>query len=129
MNRIKPGYVTGYVIERGIYVGNRPDVMKIMLYNGRRVLVFAKSSDHEGGFNPGALVQFHCDNEAINFDCDQSPGTYYNLDFDWACRITDEATIKTFFLGARILSPNRVVSKARGFLRNMATGFRRYLTF
>lgn len=112
MNRVIHGYVTGYVVESGMYVGNRPDVMKIMLYNGRQVLVFAKSCDHEGNFNPGTLVLFHCDNEAIDFDRDQPPGTYYRLSFNWACRITDEATIKTFFLGARILNaPGRVTSK------------------
>ena len=112
MDKTKPGYVTGYVVERGIYVGSRPDVMKVMLYNGRKILVFAKPSDHEGNFNPGALVQFYCDGVVIDFDRDQPPGTYYRLSYSWACRITDEATIKTFFLGARILNaPGRVISK------------------
>ena len=93
----------GYILKTGLYVGARSDVMEIMLYNGRRVLVFGCTGDDHGRFFiPRDLVQFHCGRngaDIVDLEVDQKPGTYYKLSWDWSTRITDEETIKTFFQG------------------------------
>jgi hypothetical protein len=103
-------YFSGYVLRQGLYVDHAPDVREIMLYNGRRVLVRGPGMYTSGShrINPGDLIQFYCGHngaDIVDFDADQEPGTFYKLSWDWSDRVTDEHTISTFMIGARILEP------------------------
>ena len=118
-------HFTGYILKTGLYVGNRSDVMEIMLYNGRRVLIFGKNGDSKGNFQPGNLIEFSCGHNQfgdIDLEAEQEQGTYYRLG-DWACRIIDEETIRTFFLGAKILGASE---RLRNKIRRTARIFKSF---
>ena len=125
-------YFTAYILQTGLYLGSRSDVKEVMLYNGRRVFIFGKSGDSKGTFNPGDLIEFHCGHngaDTVDMERDQPQGEYYKLSHDWACRVTNEDTIKTFFLGARILNiPGRMTSKIKNYTRTLISWFRKLQT-
>ena len=101
-------YFAGYVTKKGMLINNVPNLMEVVLYNGRKVIIRGPAVDVQGPFNPGDLLKFYADgNEGtsnIDLERDQPEGKYYTVSYTYCSRVTDENTIRTFFIGAKIFA-------------------------
>lgn len=99
-------YFAGHLIRTGLTINGCPDIAEVMLYNGRRVMIRGPFGDEHGLFDPGSLLKFYADgNEGtsgIDLEKDQPEGGHYTVANRFCSRITDEGTIKAFFIGACI---------------------------
>jgi hypothetical protein len=103
---------TGYVVRRGVSVGPPThrvhDAMELLLYNGKKIIVRGPSYAHPDTIVPGDLIQFYygtSGHDNIDLEAQQEPDTFYDLG-KWVSRITNQETIQSFMIGARIfMSP------------------------
>ncbi len=95
---------TGLVIKTGLDYST--EVMEIMLYNGRKILVRGPCFVESRNITPGDLIEFCCgrkDSDNVDLECDQTPNTYYIVNKDFVTQVKDEDTIRTFLMSAKIL--------------------------
>ncbi len=117
-------HFTGLVLKTHLYVGSTPDVKEIMLYNGRKILVRGASYAHPSTINPGDLIVFSCgynDLDVIELDRPQQPKTFYRVSWDWAVRVTDENTIRSFLMSAQILGGSDLGKNRHRRIRSATT--------
>ncbi|GEM_PF-3434832 len=118
----------GYVIKTHLYVGNSCDVTEIMLYNGRKIRIRGPLYTGRHTITPGDLIEYYCRPDSIDFERDQATDECYELSRDWVRQVTDETTIRTFLLGARILgAPNRMSSKVGNLFRASIARARKFI--
>jgi hypothetical protein len=99
-------HFTGFVLKTHLYIGSTPDVKEVMLYNGRKIHIRGPSYAHPSTIKPGDIIVFACgynDLDLVELDRPQQPKTFYRVSWDWAVRVTDEDTIRSFLMSARIL--------------------------
>lgn len=113
-------HFTAYILRTHVYVGNICDGMELLLYDGRKIFARGPSEDGKDFLRPGDLVEFSCDHngaDAVPFE-DLPADRVYRLSRDWVARITNEETIRTFFIGVEVLGagngmPRKIVRLVR----------------
>ena len=120
-------HFTAYVLRTGLCVNRNPNVLEVMLYNGRKVFV-RECGSHFPGINPGELVVFHCgynEYREIDLETKQENGTYYTVTRNGTHKIEDETMIRTFFIGTQILKP---VTTLKTYVQQICAGLKRFFS-